>query len=169
MRLNKTKAQYRQEIVAMYRASGEPWPTDSKMIAAWAVRNHKWEMPRRNAIDICARELSEAMREEFFDDAQGRRVRKKHCLRKREYLSDGTHKQRTLWLDIEDDADQRDDIEEAFQQRRSMVFTDCRHLKTDVDSYNDNGNPGELIQMGFDFTPDLEEAEQPIEYDGITV
>ncbi|MCH7546624.1 MAG: hypothetical protein IID30_09525 [Planctomycetes bacterium] len=168
MRFNKTKAQYRQEIVAKYRAAGETWPTDSKTIASWAVRNKQWEMPRRDAINVCAKELSEAMREEYFFDPQDRRVRKKHCLRKREELADGTHKQMVIWLDIEDDADRRDDIEEAFQQRRTMVLTDCRHLKTDLDSYNDNGNPGLPIQMIFDFTEDLTESEQPIEYEGIT-
>lgn len=167
MRLNKTKAYYRQEIVASYRAAGEPWPTDAKTIASWAIRNDKWKMPRRNEIDVCARELSEAMREEYFDDQQGRRVRKKHCLRTSEVLEDGLRKQLTLWLDLVDDADRRDDIEEAFQQRRAMICTDCRHLKTDVDSYNDNGNPGEPIPMLWDFTDDLAESEQPVEYDGI--
>ena len=168
MRLDKTRAQYRQDIVAKYRAAGESWPTDSKTIASWAIRRKLWEMPRRSAIDVCARELSEAMREEYYTDLQGRRVRKKHCLRKREELTDGTHQQLTIWLDIEDDADERDDIEEAFQQRRTQVFTDCRHLKTDVDSYNDNGNPGNPIPMLFDFTDDLAESEQPTEYENIT-
>lgn len=96
MRLNKTKSQYRQEIVAKYRAAGQPWPTDSKTIASWAIRHQHWEMPRRSAIDVCARELSEAMREEFYDDPQGRRVRKKHCLRKREELPHAAPKQLTI-------------------------------------------------------------------------
>lgn len=166
---DKTKTHYRQEIVADYRAAGEPWPTDSKTIASWAIRNKKWEMPRRRAIDVCAHEISEAMRQEYFTDPQGRRVRKKHCLRTIGELPDGTHRQMTLWLDLEDDAHRREDIEEAFQQRRSMIYTDCRHLKTDVDSYNANGNPGLDIQMVFDFTEDLIESEQPAEYEGISV
>lgn len=168
MRLQKTKVEYRQDLVAAYRMAKQPWPASSKDMAAWAIRNGLWEMSRRSAIDICAKELAEAMREEYFTDAAGRRVRKKHCLRRSEELPDGTHRQTTLWLDLEDDADRRDDIEEAFQQRRSQIFTDCRHLKTDVDSYNEFGNPGKPIQMLFDFTADLEESEQSAEYDGIT-
>lgn len=168
MRLTKTKAVHRQDLVTAYRNSGEPWPTDSKTMAAWAIRNKLWEMPRRSAIDICAKEISEGMREEMYTDPQGRRVRKKHALRQIEELPDGSHRQTYLWLDIEDDAERRDEIHGAFQQRRAMIFTDCRHLKTDVDSYNDNGNPGEAIQMLFDFSDDLAEAEMSDQYDSIT-
>jgi len=168
MRLSKTKAQGRQDIVNAYRESGEPWPTDSKTIAAWAIRKKLWEMPRRSAIDVCAREISEGMREEMFTDPQGRRVRKKHALRITEERPDGKHIQKYLWLDIEDDAEKRDEIHEAFQQRRAGVFTDCRHLKTDVDSYNENGNPGDPIPMLWDFTDDLAEYEMDEYYDDLS-
>jgi hypothetical protein len=33
-------------------------------------------------------------------------------------------------------------MEIAFQQRRQQILGDCRQLKTDVDSYNDNYNSG---------------------------
>jgi len=36
---------------------------------------------------------------------------------------------------------------------------DCRQLKTDVDSYNDNQNTGEPIQLVLDFTDDMAEYE----------
>lgn len=36
---------------------------------------------------------------------------------------------------------------------------DCRQLKADVDSYNDNRAPDAPIQMSFDFTADIEELE----------
>ncbi|MCW2313608.1 hypothetical protein [Rhodoferax antarcticus] len=45
----------------------------------------------------------------------------------------------------------------AFQQRRHQIVGDCRQLKMDVDSYNDNRLPVQPIQMIFDFTFDLEE------------
>lgn len=47
----------------------------------------------------------------------------------------------------------------AFQQRRQQILGDCRQLKTDVDSYNENYNSAEPLQMVFDFTDDLAEAE----------
>jgi hypothetical protein len=49
----------------------------------------------------------------------------------------------------------------AFQQRRQQIVGDCRQLKVDCDSYNENNIPAEPIQIIFDFTTDLEELELP--------
>ena len=38
------------------------------------------------------------------------------------------------------------------QQRRHQIVGDCRQLKMDVDSYNQNRTPDQPIQMIFDFT-----------------
>jgi hypothetical protein len=50
-------------------------------------------------------------------------------------------------------------MEMAFQQRRQQVVMDCRQLKLDADSYNENYGDGNSIQMIFDFRLDLEEME----------
>ena len=47
----------------------------------------------------------------------------------------------------------------AVQQRRQQIVGDCRQLKTDVDSYNQNWNGGSAINLMLDFTWDVEEAE----------
>jgi hypothetical protein len=47
----------------------------------------------------------------------------------------------------------------AFQQRRQQILGDCRQLKTDLDSYNDNYNTAAPLQMVFDFRDDLAEDE----------
>ncbi len=49
-------------------------------------------------------------------------------------------------------------MEIAFQQRRRGIVGDCKQLKSDVDSYNQNFNSAAAIQVIFDFTEDLEEA-----------
>jgi hypothetical protein len=91
------------------------------------------------------------MREEYYTDPQGRTVRTKHAAR----LSvDG--EQTTLWDDIRT-ADAAF-MEMAFAQRRQQILGDCRQLKADVDSFNDNNTSGVTVQMIFDFTLDLEEA-----------
>ncbi len=54
-------------------------------------------------------------------------------------------------------------MEIAFQQRRQQIVGDCRQLKTDADSFNDNSNPGSPIQMIFDFTDDLAELEAMVD------
>jgi hypothetical protein len=50
-------------------------------------------------------------------------------------------------------------MERAFAQRRKQILGDCRQLKADVDSYNENRRPEEPIQVIFDFTVDLAELE----------
>jgi len=164
MRMKKTKAEQLQDIVESYRAAGEEWPVSMKTVAAWAIRNHMWEPQPRSAISLCARELADALRQEYITDPQGRRVRKMHAVRQMEFLPDG-ERQLVFWVDIEDA--KPDQMHAAFQQRRMQIFDDCRQLKTDVDSFNDNDRSGEYIQLCFDFTEDLAESEQPEVYPGV--
>jgi hypothetical protein len=141
-----------QGIVTKYRTSGERWPATTHEIAAWAIRKGLWEAYSTKMIDICAEHLARAMREEYFTDPQGRTVRAKHAAR-----TDRDGEQLVLWADIRTAS--REHMAIAFQQRRQQIVGDCRQLKVDVDSYNENRNPGNPIQMVFDFTYDLEEIE----------
>ena len=50
-------------------------------------------------------------------------------------------------------------METAFRQRRGQILGECKQLKADVDSYNDNASPTNPIPMVFDFTYDLAEME----------
>ncbi len=95
------------------------------------------------------------MREEYIVDPQGRTVRAKHAAKVKV-----NGEQMTLWDDIRT-AD-RDFMVIAFQQRRQQVVGDCHQLKVDVGSYNQNKNPGEAIQIIFDFTLDVLEAEAAV-------
>lgn len=141
-----------QRIVSDYRRQGGEWPTTTRSIAAWAISGKLW-LPRHEAmISECAEDLSRAMREEYVTDPQGRRVRAKHAAR----ISSGGE-QTVLWADIRTAEPKHMQI--AFQQRRRQIVGDCKHLKTDVDSYNDNASPPEPITMVWDFTDDLAEAE----------
>ncbi len=166
MRVKKTKKEYLQEIVEKYRAASQRWPVEIKVVAAWAIANGLWEPHPQSALSLCARELAEALRQEHFTDPQGRRVRKMHAVRRIEFLPDG-ERQLVFWIDIEDAAP--DQMHAAFQQRRMQIFDDCRQLRTDVDSFNDNNRFGKRIQLCFDFTEDLAESEQPEVYPGVGV
>jgi len=86
----------------------------------------------------------------YITDAQGRRVRAKHVAT---VTQDGA--QLVLWADMRTAPHKHMSL--AFQQRRHQIVGDCRQLKMDVDSYNDNRLPVQPIQMIFDFTFDLEE------------
>lgn len=141
-----------QGIVSKYIDDGQPWPATSHQIAAWAIRSHLWAPQQSAIIDQCAEHLARAMREEYIVDPQGRTVRAKHAARMER---DG--EQQVFWADIRNAS--RDHMAIAFQQRRQQIVGDCRQLKADVDSYNDNKNPEAPIQMVFDFTADLQEFE----------
>lgn len=118
----------------------------------WLINNKLWE-PRRGAVvSQCADHLARAMREEYYTDAQGRHVRVNHAAS----LLRG-EKQQMFWDDIRTAG--RTHMQVSFQGRRNQIVGDCKQLKTDLDSYNDNANTGEPIQMVFDFTKDLIEAE----------
>jgi hypothetical protein len=145
-----------QKIVEDYRLAGEPWPASSKTMASWAIRTGRWELPASAAINRCAEDLAEAMRQEYFVDEQGRRVRLLHPAQK--YVSG---EQMTLWDDIR--TAPRSHMQLSFQQNRKRIFWDCHQLKVDVDSYNDAHSSEEPIQMVFDFTMDLAEHEAAAE------
>src|SRR5437667_10866578 len=163
----KTKIEFLQEIVEQYRAAWESWPTTSKQIAVWAIRSRLWEPPTKNVVTQCAAEISAAMRQEFFTDPQGRRVRAKHPYRGVEELPDGTYEQLYLWIDVHDETAKAEEVEMAFQYGRKLIVGDCKQLKTDVSSCNDNNKDGHYVEVDFNFNPDLEEAEQPTVYPGL--
>jgi hypothetical protein len=148
----KSYAEQMQAIVTSYMEAGLPWPATTHQIAFWAIQNGRWAQQRSALVDQCADQLAQAMREEYILDPQGRRVRAKHVARVRQ---NGT--QTSLWADIR--TAPRKHMEVAFQQRRQQIVGDCRQLKADVDSFNDNRVPEKPIQMVFDFTRDLQELE----------
>ena len=143
-----TYNEYLQKIVHQYIESGAEFPATARQIAAWAVRERRWLPHPASLISQCAEDLAEAMREECIVDPQGRRVRAKHAARV---------EQAVLWGDIR--TAPREHMEIAFRQRRNQIVGDCRQLKADVNSFNQNRSSLGPIQMNFDFTNDLLELE----------
>lgn len=141
-----------QSIVRRYRSAGEPWPATTKTIAAWAIANRLWQPQRSTLVTQCAEQLAKAMREEYVTDPQGRRVRAKHVA-----IIEQNGEQMAFWADIRNAP--REHMQLSFQQRRHQIVGDCRQLKADVDSFNDNSTKEEPINMVFDFTLDLAELE----------
>lgn len=137
-------------IVASYRGSHDNRPASAREIAHWAYSRGLWEPQAGDLISRCVDELSRAMREEYIVDAQGRSVRAMHVARRE---VDGH--QIPIWDHITTAS--RAHMLIAFQTRRRQVLGDCRQLKTDVDSYNDNRSLDRPIQVSFNFGVDLEE------------
>ena len=151
-----------QKLVARYRAEGNPWPADNRSLAAWMIAHRHWEPELKSSVDLLAPQISRALREEYVTDPQGRRIRRNHAIREVKEMADGRHEQMTFWVSL--DTATPEQMQTAFQQRRHQILGDCRQLKTDVDSYNDNNQDGAMVQMVFDFTEDLEELEMSDEY-----
>jgi hypothetical protein len=141
-----------QQIVEDYRLSGEPWPTSAKNIADWAILSGRWEMPAAAVRRRCADDVADAMREKYFTDKKGRRVRLLHPA---PLFADG--KRDMIWDDIR--TAKRPHMLLSFQHRRHGIVGDCRQFKTDVDSFNEDHPDQEPIQIVFNFEMDLAEME----------
>lgn len=158
----KTKTEFLQDIVNDYIDAGMPWPAGRRAIAAWAISTGRWQPASKSMVDRCAQELAEAMRLEMEIDPQGRTVRAKHCAMITQHEAGGKEVQKRLWFDRETATPEL--MHRSLQQRRRGVLGDCKQLKTDRDSYNDNNPHGAHIQMSFNFEPDLEELAHDTEY-----
>jgi hypothetical protein len=146
-----------QQIVEDYRASSQPWPATASEMADWAILQGKWDMPSAAVRKKCAADIADAMREIYFTDNKGRRVRMLHpaTVRRQGVLF-------TEWDDIR--SAPRKHMQLSFQQHRRGIVGECRQLKIALTSYNDAHPKEEPLQISFDFNMDLAEfeaAEEP--------
>lgn len=154
-----------QALFRQYRAEeGIKGPTTLEGVGTWALRKGIWAPHPRDILRQFTADMGKALREEFYTDPQGRRVRTKHPIRleKKEKAE-----QLVLWNDIRTMS--RNHMETSAQQRRHGIVADCNHLKTDVESFNDNRSPDNPIQISFDFRADLAELEAERELLAATV
>lgn len=123
-------------------------------MARWAINERLWDISPSRMTRQCADQLAQAMRQEFITDAQGRRVRAKHVA---PYEDHG--RMSFKWDDMRTATHTHMEI--SFAHRRQEIVGDCRQLKVDIDSYNENCRPEteRPIQGVFDFTDDLAELE----------
>ncbi len=139
-----------QTLARDYQAATGSVTFTLKEMGAWALHEGRWE-PGHDAIlrQFCD-EMGRALREEYIRDPQGRRVRAKHAVREEGETG-------FLWADIQ--TAPREHMVVAFDQRRGQIIADCAPLKADIDSYNDNQNDGDPIQLRLDFKNDVLEYE----------
>jgi hypothetical protein len=146
-------------LIEQYKQTFGVEEIDTTEVAQWAYGQHIWQPTPVNPVQILARQLSRALRQEYYIDPQGREVRKNHHVHVEQ--EDGS--QLDLWIDHR--TAQPSQMRLSFQQRRQGILADCKQEKLDFDSYNDNNPYGATLQqMDFDFNKDLEELTQPTEY-----
>jgi hypothetical protein len=149
----------KQGIINDYVAATGRDEIDMNEVARWA--DAKGRIPPAKPVDrlkVFAHELSDAAREEYYIDPQGREVRKKHCYMIVE--ADGTR--RFHWVDIV--TSKPVPMHKSLQARRRQALGDVIQLDMDRLSYNDNNLFGANLDMSYHFDEDLAELQMPTEY-----
>jgi len=151
MCIAKTQSEQMLDIRNQYTAKGGNEYTIDELVD-FAISNHMWEIDVAGTKQQLAAQLRRALNGEEFTDPQGRKIR-------RNYAASVTRhgRQMFLWTDMPHAS--REHMKVSLYDNRRRIYGDCRRLKEYIDSYNQNYNSGEPIQMSFDFTRDLREAE----------
>lgn len=127
----------------------------AKDVARWMIDNNHWQAPETVAMQKCADDLARAWREQYTIDSQGRKVRVRHSFE----IKSETGEQLHLWGYWENLKPKQMAL--SFQGRRKQIVGECRQLKNDVDSYNENLNTRQLpLPMSYNFTQDMVETER---------
>lgn len=143
-----------QRIVHEYMREHRTDTIDLDQVAEWAVRTGRYRRRQPSLVKLCKRDMSRALRNEYYTDPQGREVRVMHPARS---------EQTVLWASIRTASP--DHMRVSLQWRRQGVLADCRQHKTDFDSYNENNPHGATLPLfDYNFNPDLEEMAYPTEY-----
>ncbi len=141
--------QQMQDIFKKYQEEVSADPVDLKVVGAWAIANRLWHPRPIDMQSRFAREMADALREEYRIDKSGRRYRSKLA------VTDG--RQGSLWGDI--DTSPRKHVEKNVAQRRKQVVGDCYQLQMDVDHYNEKHPDEEQLRLILNFTDDVAERK----------
>jgi hypothetical protein len=148
-----TKVESLQQIWHKYDTERSHKPTSAREAVEWAVKEGLLDLPDVDPYDILAGQMSQALREEYRQDEQGRRYRINHAVK---VTKGGV--QYTFWGVM--GFASHEHMEKAFTQRREQIVSDNHQLKTDVDVYNDmvrGQHPP--IQLMLNYTEDVAERE----------
>ncbi len=141
-----------QRLFREYEEQGNPMPADLNDVAEWALRTGKWapapELARRKLVE----DLGRALREEYFTDEEGHRVRAKHPAVVKRGGS-----QYHLWQDARTASHTH--MSAAFTGRRNGVIGDLMQLKRDVDWYNRFHEDRPSVQLVLNFENDIAELD----------
>lgn len=139
-----------QRLIRHYKSVTGETEVDMKKVAMLA-RDMGWPMPEpKDPLDILAKQLSTAAREEYRKDKRtGRPYRANHALA----IQQGAETLH-LWIDI--DEAPRSQIVKSLTMRREQMVSDGLQLTYDADHWNANNPDQKPIQLEMDFTLDIE-------------
>ncbi len=146
-----TKKKDLQRLIRAYKDDTGEREVDMHKVAAYAL-SKGWPMPvPANPLDMFAKQLSEAAREQIaHDEVTGRPYRVNHALPVA--MKDG--KQLHLWIEI--DEAERGPMLKSLVNRREQMVGDGLQLSFDQDHWNRIHEGEEPIDLPMDLTFDIE-------------
>jgi hypothetical protein len=141
--------QYKQET-----GIAAPNPYDA---VVWAEAKGLMDKPRVDVFRVMARMMVRACRQDYVIDENGEPVRRRHALKMK--VGDA---QKTLWPNMEDMSPV--EIRVSLTSRRKGSGQDILQIERDRRYYNKNYNPGDPIEMDYDYNKDVEEHFMPTDY-----
>jgi hypothetical protein len=149
-----SKIQLGQRMIRQWKEETGKSEVDMREVAKYALA-HGWRPPPPvTIIDLVAKELTRAAREELKYDAEtAKPYRVWHA-----YKVEQGDDQLTLWVDI--DEAPRGPMLKSLTWRREMMVDDGVQLKRDADHWNRaNLGKSDPINLEFDLSPDIEWRE----------
>ncbi len=140
-----------QQIIALYRVMTGETELDPKRIAEFALRNGV-DLPQpKDPLELLAREISVAAREDLRrDETTQRPYRAYHSLP----IEHADGQVSFVFVDIEDAT--RPQMHRSLNKRREQMVGDAVHLIYDADRWNSQNQSLEPIQIALDFSYDVE-------------
>ena len=139
-----------QRFIRLYKDETGKRAPDMHAVAKYAEQKG-WPLPApKSAIDLLAREFSQAARQETRKDKEtGLPYRANQSFSEKQ-----DDKQLTLWVDTDEAT--RHQMLKASVTRREQMIGDGLQLTFDVEHWNRVNPKEEAIQMLMDLTPDIE-------------
>jgi hypothetical protein len=119
------------------------------------IRTGQWEQQEESAVKELMRHLQGALRAASFTDENGERVRKFHAIPTGE-------NQGRLWDLMERIS--RDDMHASLQSRSGGAYGIIKQINRDQNYFNKHHNPGDKIQLSFNYDQRLEDEKHSSEY-----
>jgi hypothetical protein len=144
-----SRSQQLQKMIRLYKEKTGEREVDMHKVAAFAFQNG-WPMSKPvDPVDILARELSRAAREEVrHDEVTGRPYRVNHAV-------PVPGAQFTFWVDI-DENPPRKHVYKSLMNRREQMVGDGLQLTFDAEHWNRVNSNEEPIEIPLDLTFDVE-------------
>ncbi len=148
-----SKVQERQRLIRRYKDETGETEIDMHLVAAWAVQKG-YPLPKpANPIDLVAKQLTDALRQEVRRDKKTNRpYRANHAVP--HPAKDG--QTAFWWIDIDDSETTPDSFRKSAVMRREQMVDDGMQLSLDLDHWNSIRPETERVEMPWDLTMDIE-------------